>query len=449
MLEKGKMALAGQFGPASAIFPFSSALFAGASNGKLKSPGITAEIFDFSLKPCYYYNDICSDTCMKIYRKLMCLPGRGEEYLMRSVTVKDIAQLAEVSIATVSRALNNHDNINEDVRQRVLQIAAELGYVKAPHRGSGIATRHARQQLKKISFLLCDTHSDSNKNGLDFFWAHILYGAEVEARKANIKLFYEGIPDQSPYQLQAQIREMQTDGVLLVGPSSAEMVRAIQETAIPLVLIDNSIAGVNLKVDAVLSDNYEGARQIVQYLLSQGHRHIAYIGAFGKGTTRCPIYTFEWRKKGYCVALTDAGIPLDEDLIQECDSLQPEAIAQLCRRLLALQKPISAIFCANDPIAIRVIKALHLCGLKVPDDISVVGFDDVEMAEHIIPSLTTVHVHKEAMGASAVQALIARTADPQAIHTTHTLSVDLVIRGSVRPWSDTKDLQLPVTSVNG
>ena len=366
---------------------------------------------------------------------------------MRSVTVKDIAQLAEVSIATVSRALNNHDNINEDVRQRVLQIATELGYVKVPRRG--IAMRHAEQQLKKIGFFFCDDYSDSNKSRLDFFWAQILYGAEIEARKANIQLLYQGILDQSSYQWQTQIREMQANGILLVGPSSAETIRAIQETAIPLVLIDNYIAGVNLKVDAVLSDNYEGSRQIVQYLLSQGHRHIAYIGASRNSRTQRPIYTFEWRKKGYCAALTEAGIPLDEDLIQECDIFQPEAIAELCRRLMALQKPISAIFCANDPMAIKAIKALHVCGLKVPDDISVVGFDDVEMAGHIIPSLTTVHVHKEAMGASAVKALITRAADPQAIHTTHTLSVDLVIRDSVRPWSDTKGLQLPVTSVNG
>jgi DNA-binding LacI/PurR family transcriptional regulator len=348
-------------------------------------------------------------------------------YVARSVTVKDIAQRAAVSIATVSRALNNTDNITEEVQQRVLKAAEELGYFKAK------TARDIERPLKKVGFLL--HYSPSSRKGTDdFFWTRILSGAEAQARKAGIQIFFQGILDQSPYQLQAHLHEIAVDGILLVGPTGEEVVRAIQKANIPLVLVDNYLSGLEQKVDAVLSDNYEGARQIVHYLISQGHQHIAYIGSYQGGNPTRPIYTFEWRKKGYCAALAEAGLSIQPQLIQESDFQQPEKIYDTCRKLLEAQPCVSAIFCANDPGAVRVIKSLRQCGLRVPEDISVVGFDNVEMAEHITPALTTVHVHKEAMGAQAINALILRAADPEAINVTHTLGVELVIRDSVRSY---------------
>ncbi len=338
--------------------------------------------------------------------------------MARLVTVKDIALRAGVSIATVSRALNNAENITEEVRQRVLEAAETLGYF------SSHTSRNIERPLKKVAFLLYG-HTGTN----DFFWSRILAGAEMEARKANIQIFFQGILDRSPYQLQAQIHDMRTDGILLVGPSDEETVQAIQKTNVPLVLIDNAFA--SLKVDAVLSDNYQGSKEITSYLIAQGHHKIAFLN-HRRGDPTHTIYTLAWRRKGYCDALAEAGLPIEPELLWEYDFGQPESIQEACQAWLELPTPPSALFCANDLAAFWVIKSLRHFGLRVPEDMSVVGFDNVEMAEHITPPLTTIHVHKEAMGAAGVKALIARAADPTAINETHVLSVDLVIRDSVR-----------------
>ena len=363
--------------------------------------------------------------------------------MARSVTVREIAQCAEVSIATVSRVLNNHDNINEQVKQRVLQAAAQLGYFKSADKSMGKATGKAssrdigahrvERQLREIGYLFC--YSELGLAEIDPFWAHILYGAEAEARKEKIRLIYQNIARNQPaYILQARLHEMRADGIVLVGPSEVETIQAIQAMNIPLVLVDNYSSQAEQRVDAVLSDNYEGAKMAVKYLISQGHRKIAYIGGHNLGDPANTVYTFGWRKEGYCAALREAGLPVSTDLIMECNILQPDEIYAACKRLVDSQEPFSAIFCTNDPAASRAIRALRECGLRVPKDISVVGFDNVELAEHLTPPLTTVHVPREAMGAMAVKALEARVADPQAVSVTYTLGVDLVIRDSVCPY---------------
>lgn len=355
--------------------------------------------------------------------------------MARSVTVREIAQCAEVSIATVSRVLNNHDNINEQVKQRVLEAAAQLGYFKPASKSAGRETtlRGAERQLKEIGYLFC--YSDLGTPEIDPFWAPILYGAEAEAHKKKMRLIYQSIPRHQPvYTLQTRLHEMRTDGILLVGPSEEETIRAIQAMHIPLVLIDNYASHVEPKVDAVLADNYEGAKLAVKYLISQGHRQIAYIGGHTHVSPINDIYTFSWRKEGYSAALREAGLPVNPDLIQECDLWLPDEIYASCKRLIDIREPVSAIFCVNDPVASRTIKGLREYGLRVPEDISVVGFDNIGMAEHLTPTLTTVHVPKEAMGATAIKALEARVAEPEAVNVTYTLGVHLVIRDSVRPY---------------
>lgn len=348
--------------------------------------------------------------------------------MTRSVTVKEIAQIAQVSIATVSRALNNHQNINEEVRQRVLQVAAELGYFKA-------ATRHASSkpkdtQLKKICFLLCYSEFNQRQALSDPFWANVLNGAETEARKSNLQLVYQSLNYQVPsYSLQAQIHELEVDGILLVGPSEAPTIETIQAVNVPLVLVDNHISGLAQKIDTVLSDNYEGAKQATRYLIQQGHRRIAYINA--RSTLDYPgniIHSFIWRQKGYQDALLEAGIPLDDQIIFQ----SYQDVEAVCQNLMRIIDPPQALFCANDPVASQVIKALRAMGLHAPDDFSIVGFDDIDLAEHLTPPLTTMRVYKEVMGAVAVQTLISRINHPESIHMNHILDVQLIIRDSVK-----------------
>jgi len=350
-----------------------------------------------------------------------------------SVTIKDVASHAEVSVGTVSRVFNNHSNVTDEIRQRVLKAASELGYHgrSTPDNAARIPTRG----LKEIGFLYY-SHLDANVEGsvgVNPFWSHILHGAENEARKSNIKMTYRSIGDVSYSQqlLLSTIYDMRLGGILLVGPTEPEVVKIIQMARLPLVLVDNYVP--RISVDAVLCDNFEGGREAVEYLINAGHRQIAFIGG---PTLQGPrpinqIYPIERRAAGYRTALLDAGIPVRYELYESGD-LTAEGGYQACQRLLAKNIPVTAIFCANDSTAIGVLKALHDAGKSVPEDVSLIGFDDINTSEYLSPALTTIRVNKEALGSTAVKNLVARAADMDAVSVASILEVELVERDSVR-----------------
>ncbi len=353
-----------------------------------------------------------------------------------SVTVKDVARVAEVSVGTVSRVFNNHHNVTEEIRQRVLRAASELGYA-GPGRGALERTRtNARENgrgLREIGFIYC-TSMHEPAVAANPFWSHILYGVESETRKLNIKVTYRAIGEiaHTPDVLLTTLSEMKLGGILLVGPAEAAPICLIKSLKLPVVLVDNYVPG--LAVDAVLGDNFEGARSAVDYLISKGHTEIAFIGG---STIPAPrpintIYTIERRAAGYRTALLDAGLHINYDLY-EAGGLTLDGGYQACKRLLEryTQTPFSAIFCANDATAIGSMKALREAGLRIPEDVSLVGFDDLEMVEHLTPPLSTVRVNKEALGYIAVKSLITRATDMDAVSVTHVLDVELIKRASV------------------
>ncbi len=350
--------------------------------------------------------------------------------MVRSVTVKDVAERADVSIATVSRVLNNQGNINEEMRLRVIKVASELGYNKSVSQNAPV--RSNEHVLKEIHFLF-NAGNSIEKTKLDPFWAPILHGAESEARKLNSKMLYHGIGQHYlPSELLTKLQETSTSGILLVGPARLENVQALFATTRPMVLVDNFVSFEGLRINAVLSDSFEGTREAVKYLIREGHQHIAFVGGYTPLSPKpYKVYTFERRKDGYLSALREAGLTIHEALIETCDVDDPEDVLAACQRLLATQLPISAIFCANDPTASWVMKALQALGRRIPEDVSVVGFDDADLAEHLTPALTTMRVNREAMGSMAVKSLLARATDPQAICTTTLLGVELIRRSSV------------------
>lgn len=345
-----------------------------------------------------------------------------------SVTFKDVAREAQVSVGTVSRVFNNHANVTEDIRLRVLKAATQLGYFWV----GGHETRppDASRIVKEIGFLFC---SSITGNGIatNPFWSQILYGVETEARKTNIKVTYRSIGNVQgiPETLLTTIYELKLGGILLVGPAEAQVVQLLQNTGIPLVLIDNYAPG----ADAVLCNNFEGAMAAVEYLIRMGHRQIAFIGGpLLEGSRPVnKIYTIERRARGYRLALLDAALPVLPELYESAD-LTKEGGYAACKRLLEHGKRFSAIFCANDEIAIGAMKALREASLRVPDDISLIGFDDIDMAEHLVPALTTVRVNKEVLGSVAVKRLLSLMSQPDPISVSSTVDVELIVRDSVR-----------------
>jgi DNA-binding LacI/PurR family transcriptional regulator len=349
-----------------------------------------------------------------------------------SVTVKDVARIADVSVGTVSRVFNNHSNVTDEIRQRVLKAAAELGYARLVSAEVG---HTSYRTIKEVGYLYCSS-VDVSAFTSNPFWSYILSGVEAEARKTSIKITYRAIGElvQSPQLLLSTVQEMKLGGILLVGPTEPETVQLLKGLQTPLVLVDNYVRG--LSVDSVLSDNFEGARIAVDYLIEQGHQHIAFIGGpvWRKSKTRLinQIYTFERRSSGYRTALLDAGLPINYELFESCD-LSTEGGYEACKRLIEHGNQFTAVFCGNDNIAIGVVKALHEAGLRVPDDVSVVGFDDIDVVKHLTPALTTVRVNKEAIGAVAIRSLLTRFADPESTSVTSIIDVELIVRASVAP----------------
>jgi LacI family transcriptional regulator len=355
------------------------------------------------------------------------------------VTTRDVARAAAVSRVTVSRVLNNHHNVTEPVRQRVLKAAADLGYIRQKSTTSlissdGASTRPVRV-LRNIGFFFTSVHGDEPLTG-NPFWSRVLHGVEREATAAGIAVTYRSInqlvgPAEA---LPDAVRAARVDGILLVGPATGATVRALLGAERPLVLVENCVP--SERVDAVVSDSFGGARAAVAHLIEFGHRDVAFIG--GPFQVSAPpalhrentIWSIEQRALGYWAALRQAGIEPDNTLY-EGDNLSTAAGYRACQRLLATGRPFSAIFCANDEGAVGAIRALHQVGLSVPGDVSVVGFDDIEVAQHLIPPLTTVRVDKEAIGTLSVQRLIARALAPSAVATTLALQVELIQRETV------------------
>lgn len=349
-----------------------------------------------------------------------------------SVTAKDVAQQAEVSVGTVSRVFNNHSNVSEDIRQRVLKVAADLGYFRVG--GQPASARSVSRVLKEVGFLYCSSIEQTPAT-LDPYWAPIFRGVEAESRQANIKITYRTITDirHQPHLLTTTLYEMRLGGVLLVGQAEVDTVHAIQATKVPVVLVDHYLPDLEQPVDTILPDNLQGAKLAMDHLFSLGHRRIAFIGGPTESTARPAyhkIHSVQQRWISYRVALLDWDLPIDYSIV-ESGNLTMDGGYQACKRLLMRQADFSAIFCVDDITAIGAMKALREAGRRIPEDVSIIGFDGIDLGQHVTPSLTTINSNSAALGAVALKTLIARAANFHAPTVTVTLGVELVKRDSV------------------
>lgn len=345
--------------------------------------------------------------------------------MVDSVTVKDVARKASVSVGTVSRVFNNHSNVSEEIRDRVLKAATDVGYNRSVAKDPPNTNT---RPIKEIGFLFYSPlHNGTAMSNP--FWPYILNGVEREARQSHIKVIYQDIGEakETPQEILSTIQDMKLGGILLVGPTDQETVRLLKRLNIPIVLIANYVPGIS--VNSVLCDELEGALMAMDYLIKHGHRQIAFIDG---STLRGPIliskfYAVERRRIGYRTALIDAGL---SELIEVGD-LGAMGGYQACQRLLKRNMPFTALFCANDETAIGAMQALREAGRRIPEDVSIIGFDDIAMAAHLTPALTTIRVNKEALGAIAVKQLLEQAKEPSEISTSTVLEVELIERDSV------------------
>jgi DNA-binding LacI/PurR family transcriptional regulator len=333
------------------------------------------------------------------------------------VTINTIAEACKVSPTTVSLVLNDKPGISSETREVVLGVARDLGYIPSSH-----TVGRLNQRLSTVGMVV------KTEPGLiplsNPFYSQIIAGVDDTCRDMGISLLFGMLPvnrHNQPVNVPPILENSQVEGLLMVGTFIDETVYAIAgDRSLPIVLVDG-YSDTN-SYDMVVSDNYQASYQAVQHLIKNGHRHIGLIG----GEPGCYPSIAE-RRKGYRDALEDKGITHSYTADFNINRSQGETETAL---LLADNPQITALFCVNDNVALGAIRAAQKLNKRVPDHISIVGYDDTYLATTVSPHLTTVHVDTLAMGRAAVHLLSMRLEKPDAARLTVTIHSELIERES-------------------
>lgn len=303
-----------------------------------------------------------------------------------TVTIKDVARQANVSVATVSRALNGHDNVADAVRKRVVAVANELRY--SPHHA---ARSLSSRRTQTIGVVLPDLYGE--------FFSELMRGIDQVARERGLHLLvssYHGNPQEQGDALRAM--RGRVDGLLVMAPyaEGAEHLADSLPPTQPAVLINTRAPGEGYRTLGI--ENAQGARAMVRHLVESGRRRIAFVGG--------PQDNFDARDRlrGYLEALREL-LPQAEAWVLEGDFSEASGHRAGLALLAAEQRP-DAVFAANDMMALGCLFALTQGGADVPGEIAVAGFDDIPLARYVHPSLTTMRVDIAGLGAGAMRALL-------------------------------------------
>jgi LacI family transcriptional regulator len=329
-----------------------------------------------------------------------------------TTTIRDVAQAAGVSVSTVSRVLNDKDDVAPETYEKVQEVIDELGYT------SSLAARGMRSRRMNVIGLVMPDVGDP-------FSIQVMKGVSRAIAELDYELIvYTGGEFRRETAADRERRFVSllgggiTDGVIVVTPATTSF-----PTASPVVVVDPNVE--THDCPAVIATNRDGALTAVEYLISLGHRRIGFIGG------RSELQSAVRRLQGYKDGLARAGISLDPDLIQTGDYSRKAGFAGT-QRLLDLSDPPTAIFASNDQSATGAIKAVLEAGLHVPDDISVVGFDNVPEVAYAHPRLTTVDQSIDEMGYIATEMLI-RLIEGDALESDlYKAPTQLVVRDSCR-----------------
>ncbi len=326
-------------------------------------------------------------------------------------TIREVAQLAGVSYATVSHVVNKTRFVSQDTRERVLAAMEQLHY-----RPNAIARSLRRGKTNTIGLVLPDSSNP--------FFAEMSRHIEDGAFKSGYNVILcntEGDVQRELFYVDV-LSKKQVDGIIFVAAGDrTDSIKFLLSQEIPVVMIDRYLP--NIDVDAVLTDNRQGGYLATKHLLDLGHTRIGCIS----GPTN--ITASSERITGYHQALTEAGIPYDESLLLRGD-YHPQSGMESTRRLLKMGPRPTAVFALNDLMALGALRAATEAHLSVPEDLAIVGFDDIELARFTNPSLTTIAHPKKEIGLHAVNLLVERTASKDKPPCRMVLSPELIIRGS-------------------
>jgi LacI family transcriptional regulator len=335
------------------------------------------------------------------------------EVIDPQVTIRDVARLAGVAPITVSRVVNNLPGVSLSTRERVSKAIAELNYVP-----NAMAKSLRSQQSRTIALVLTDITNP--------FWTTVARGVEdTAARKGYNVIFCNTDEDlQKEANYLNILLQRRVDG-MIVAPSSndKDYLLSLKRHNVPCVLVDRRVNG--FTADVVRSDSRQGARLLTQHLIDLGHRRIALLTGPSK------VFTSRERLAGYLETLKKNNMQVDGDLIKE-GMFEEEGGFQYTRELLGCEPHPTAIFAANLSIAIGALRALREAGLRVPEDMGLVCFDDLPQASLIYPFLTVWAQRPYAMGVAAAELLLDRMSSKARRHKIREIIIDadLIIRKS-------------------
>ncbi len=309
------------------------------------------------------------------------------------VKIGDIAKATGVSVTTVSKALNGYSDISEKTKEMIIDKSKEMGYVP---------NASARSLVMKRSFTIGVILDDASHDGLEHpFFAGVVQAFRVAIeRKGYDMLMISNEIGRSPVDSYLNhCRQRSVDGILILCTDIAqEGVRELLESDIPSVFFDMP----NEPVNSVFSDHYKGARDAMNYLIKLGHKKIGHI--YGNDST----YAGYERRKAYMDALHENNLPFHADYLQDGGYFEFERGLEAMRALLDLKDPPTAVFAAGDTMALGAMKCCYDRRLRIPDDISIIGFDNIRMLEWTTPRLTSVDQNYKLLGSECVQILIER-----------------------------------------
>jgi DNA-binding LacI/PurR family transcriptional regulator len=317
--------------------------------------------------------------------------------------IRDIAAAANVSGGTVSRALKNQPGLSEATRQRIVAIAAELGY-DASHLHQG--------KIERVTFLVSPQHQDFTKS--PFFW-DVFQGVEQACRENDIAPSLLSVRPAAD--LEKQLKAHAPDALLIAGFVDPDVLSTLKARGQPIILIDLYAPGFT----CVNPDNEQGASLAMQHLFSLGRKRIAFIGG------SLAHYSIAQRATAYRKAFFDAGLLFNPalEVITPAGMDVEAGAARAMQHLLDNAAP-DAVFAYNDVAALAAMRVCQARGLRVPEDVAIVGFDDIALAANASPSLTTIAVDKFALGYKGAQLII----DPLEDESTVLIPVNLVARAS-------------------
>jgi DNA-binding LacI/PurR family transcriptional regulator len=337
-----------------------------------------------------------------------------------SVTVKDIAKKAGVSHSTVSRALHSNPLISEETKQRIQQIAVDLGYLPSA------AARTLKTNRSQVLGVVLSSIDDP-------FFSEILQGIEEIIQSSGYSLFIAAAhrdPAREREIVQTMV-EHRTDGVIICSTSfSEERSRQFLRYGVPIVVVNNQ--AVEDFRYSIYHDDVDGSRQVTRHLIELGHTRIAYIGNSASGRTTLDRLT------GFRQEMESAGLAVPAEYLHEASGGGTDDGLSVAEHFLSLPERPTALVCYNDMVAIGVMKGLQQAGICVPEDISITGFDNIVFSAYTNPPLTTLDQPKRFIGEEAARLLLElldTTANQQAAahQKVRSLKGQLLVRASTAP----------------